>query len=83
MLRGCKVVHLRVIGSNIAGISHVHQKLLPPNSRAAVGMKRAAGLWRGVQSAAPQPPATTPALLVTMSALGPSHPDNPSCFFQS
>ena len=43
MLRGCKVVHLRVIGSNIAGISHVPQKLLPPNS---CGMKRAAGLWR-------------------------------------
>lgn len=35
MLRGCKVVHLGVIGSNIAGISHVHQKPLPPLQQSA------------------------------------------------
>lgn len=46
MLRGCEVVHLGVIGSNIAGISHVQQKPLPPNGSAAVGMKQAAGLWQ-------------------------------------
>lgn len=45
MLRGCEVVHLGVIGSNIAGISHVHQKPLPPPGSAAVCMERAAGLW--------------------------------------
>lgn len=77
MLRGCEVVHLGVIGSNIAGISHVHQKPLPPHGSAAVGMKRAAGL--GV----PQPPATASALLATMSVPGPSCPDNPPCLIWS
>lgn len=77
MLRGCEVVHLGVIGSNIAGISHVQQKPLPPNGSAAVGMKQAAGLW---QVSKTQPPATSSAPLVTMAARGPSRPDNPPSF---
>lgn len=44
MLRGCKVVHLGVIGSDLAGISHVHQKLLPPKGSAVVSMEWAAGM---------------------------------------
>lgn len=44
MLRGCKVVHLGVIGSDLAGITHVHQKLLPPKGSAVVSMEWAAGM---------------------------------------
>lgn len=44
MYRGCKVVHLRVIGSDLAGISHVHQKLLPPKGPAVVSIEWAAGV---------------------------------------
>lgn len=77
MLRGCEVVHLGVVGSDITGISHVHQKPLPPKGSVAFGMKRAVA---GVQNTAPQPLATTSALLATMSARGPPCPNNHSAF---
>lgn len=41
--RGCRAAHLGVIGSDLAGISHVHQKLLPPKGSAVVSMEWAAG----------------------------------------
>lgn len=52
MLKGCKVLHLGVIGSNIAGISHVHQKPSLPNRSEVVGVKWAVV---GVQNTVPQP----------------------------